>query len=182
MRQPKSKLLDSSGLLNYALRVLSARPLSSAEMEARLKARAENPTDIEGVMVKLKDAGFLNDAKFAEYYAAARRDNQGFGKMRVLRDLRTRKVSGKLAGEVVQNAFEEVDETAMVEQYLARKYRSVELGAFLGEPKNLAAAYRRLRVAGFSSTVSIRVLKRYAARADELSDVDEGDVPGDSGE
>lgn len=170
MQPRKSKPLDGPGLLDYALRTLTGRALSLAEMRARLHRHAATPSDVDDVLAKLKDAGFLDDARFAEYYAAARRDNQGFGQMRVLRDLRARKVPGSLAGEAVRDAFEAVDETVMVEQYLARKYRNKDLSVFLAEAKNLASAYRRLRLAGFSSSTSIRVLKRYAARADELAD------------
>lgn len=172
MRGPKTKLLDGPELLNYALRTLSGRALSAAETRTRLQRRAATPSDVDEVLAKLKDAGFLDDAKFAGYFAAGRRDNQGFGQMRVLRDLRARNIPAQVAGEAVREAFEEVDETAQVEQYLARKYRSVDLPQFLSEEKNLASAFRRLRVAGFSSTVSIRVLKRYATRADELEDAE----------
>ncbi len=60
-----------------------------------------------------------------------------------------------------------------MEAFLKRKYRGKDLGAFLKEEKNLAAAYRRLRYAGFSSGGSIRALKRYASQADELEGMEE---------
>ena len=46
------------------------------------------------------------------------------------------------------------------------------LSEYLKEPKNLASLYRKLRVAGFSSPSSIRVLKAYTARANELEETD----------
>jgi regulatory protein len=168
MQGRKTKPLDGPALLNYSLRILSVRALSTAEIKERLHRRALNPSDVDEVLAKLKDAGYLDDSRFAESYAAARRDNQGFGQARVLRDLKTRRVPGKLAGEVVREAFEDVDETAMIEQFLARKYRGKNLGEFLAVDKNLASAYRRLRVAGFSAGSTIRVLKRYASQAGEL--------------
>jgi hypothetical protein len=58
---------------------------------------------------------------------------------------------------------------ALIEAFLRRKYRSVTLDVFLAEPKNLASAYRRLRLAGFASGNSLRVLKRFA-REPELLD------------
>lgn len=177
MQTRKSKPLDGPGLLDYALRTLTGRALSLAEMRTRLHRRALTPSDVEEVLAKLKDAGYLDDSRFAESYATARRDTQGFGQARVLRDLRTRKVPGNLADQAVRDAFEEVDETAMVEAYLARKYRTVDLAVYLAEEKHLASAYRRLRLAGFSSTVSIRVLKQYAARAEELADEPEEEEP-----
>jgi hypothetical protein len=43
----------------------------------------------------------------------------------------------------------------------------------LAEEKHLASAYRKLRLGGFSSGNSIRVLKRYAAEADRLEGLEE---------
>ena len=40
-------------------------------------ARAENPADVEGVLSDSKDYGYLNDAQFAESFAAARLENAG---------------------------------------------------------------------------------------------------------
>jgi hypothetical protein len=66
-----------------------------------------------------------------------------------------------------------VDETGLIENLLSRKYRGKNLGELLREPKNLASAYRKLRVAGFSSGNSIGVLKRYAAEADQLDEMED---------
>ncbi len=175
-RLRKPRPLDGPELLDYALKTLGGRALTSAELRTRLSRRAAEPADVGEVMAKLGEAGFLNDARFAESYAAARRDNQGFGKLRVLRDLRTRRVPSAIAGKAVEQAFEEADETGMIEAFLARKYRAKDLRVFLSEEKNLASAFRRLRTAGFAAAPSIRVLKRYAARADELEDPPEDDA------
>jgi regulatory protein len=142
----------------------------------KLARRAENESDIDLTITKLRDYGFLNDTKFAENFAAWRRDNEGFGSMRVLRDLRQRRVAPTLASEAVQQAFDGTDETARIEAYLERKYRNVNLREILQEEKKLQSAYRRLRYAGFSSDVSIKVLKRYAAQAERLEDEPESDI------
>ena len=63
--------------MNYALRSLGARALSSGELRQKLGRRAERPEDIGTVLAKLKDAGYLNDQRYAESYASARLDNQG---------------------------------------------------------------------------------------------------------
>ena len=41
------------------------------------------------------------------------------------------------------------------------------------DQKHLAAAYRKLRMSGFSTSNSVRVLKRYAEQAELLEDTDE---------
>ena len=159
--------------MNYAARALSARALSSSELREKLRRRAARKEDVDGVLGRLKDAGYLNDKRFAELFANWRRDNGGFGKTRVMRDLMARRVAPGLAKQASDKAYEETDEIAMIEQFLARKYRGKDLGQLLQEEKNLASAYRRLRGAGFSTGNSIRVLKRYAAEADRLEEMED---------
>ena len=166
----KAKLLESGPLMDYAVRALGGRAHSTGELREKLRRRAADPKDVEAVLGKLKEAGYLNDRRFAESYAAARLENQGLGKMRVIRDLRNRRIAPGLAEQVTEQTYQSTEEPELIEQFLERKYRGKDLGAFLAEEKNLAAAFRRLRYAGFSAGASIRVLKRYAARADELDE------------
>lgn len=170
MRSRKSKLLAAEELMSYAVRLLGGRALSTGELRQKLLRKAEKAGDIEGVLVRLKELGYLNDKRFADAYAAARLENQGFGKMRVLRDLRQRRVAPVVAEKAVQQAFEQTDEIALIEKFLERKFRTADLARLLADEKKLASAYRRLRLAGFGAGNSIRVLKRYASRAEELED------------
>jgi regulatory protein len=168
-----SKLLDREGLMNYAARALSSRALSLVELRERLKRRAARQEDIADVVARLKEAGFLNDRKLADSFANWRRENQGLGKVRVMRDLMARRIAPTVAKQAVETAYSGVDEVGLIESFLARKYRGKDLGHLLGEAKNLASAFRRLRGAGFSAGNSIRVLKRYAAEAERLEEIDE---------
>jgi regulatory protein len=171
---PKTvKPLDREALMNYAARGLSARAQSLSEMRARLKRKAACEEDVADVLARLKEAGLLNDRQFAGSFANWRKDNQGLGKTRVMRDLMARRVASGVAKEAVETAFEGVDEVAMIEQFLARKFRGKDLGALLKEEKHLASAFRKLRGAGFSAGNSIRVLKRYAAEAERLEEMEE---------
>jgi regulatory protein len=163
--------------MNYAARGLSARAQSLSELRARLKRRAACDEDVTDVLARLKEAGMLNDRQFAGSFANWRKENQGLGKTRVMRDLMARRVAPAVAQEAVNAAFEGSDEVAMIEQFLAKKFRGKDLGALLQEDKNLASAFRKLRLAGFSAGNSIRVLKRYAAEAERLEDMDDAIDP-----
>ena len=92
--------------MNYALRLLGGRAYSLGELREKMRQRAERPESIEQVMAKLKELGYVDDRKFAENYAAARLENEGFGKMRVLRDLRRRRVAPQLAEQVTERTFQ----------------------------------------------------------------------------
>ncbi len=173
-RQPQP--LDREKLLNVALRALGGRAHSAGELRDKLRRRAQSDEDVDTVLAKLKEAGYLNDQRFAENYASARLQNQGLGKMRVLRDLRQRRVAPKLAEQVTEKTYEQTDEANLIEEFLRRKFRGKDLKAYLSEEKNLAGAFRRLRYAGFSAGQSIRVLKRFAAKP-EVLDALEGEEP-----
>jgi len=167
------KLLDREGLMNYAARALTSRALSLNELRDRLKRRAARKEDVPEVIAHLKEAGYLNDRKLADSFANWRRENQGFGKNRVMSDLMARRIAPAVAKQAVETAYAGVDEVALIENFLTRKYRGKNLGELLSEQKTLASAFRRLRGAGFSPGNSIRVLKRYAADADGLEEMGE---------
>ena len=168
MTKRKPKLFQKEDLLNYAIRALGGRAHSTGELREKLRRRAECAEDVDAVLAKLKEIGYLDDRRFAESYAASRLENEGLGKMRVLRDLRQRRVAPQLAEQVTEKTYQETDEAKLIEDFLKRKYRGKKLGEFLGQEKNLAASYRRLRYAGISAGASIRVLKRFAKQAEDL--------------
>jgi regulatory protein len=171
MAARKPKLLDRDALMAYAARALGSRAQSSSELRTRLKRRAARQEDVEEVLAKLKQSGYLNDRRFADSFANWRRENQGFGKGRVLRDLMSRRVAPAVARQAADAAFQGSDEVAMIEQFLERKYRNQNLGVLLADPKRLLSAFRKLRAAGFGAGNSIRVLKRYASEAERLEDL-----------
>jgi len=170
--RPTAKPLDLEGLLAYSARVLASRAQTSSELREKLKRRAARKDDVDEVLRRLKDMGYLNDKRFAESFATWKRENDGVGKTRVMRDLMARRVAPGLAIQTADAAYRGIDEIAMIEKFLERKYRGKDLGALLQEEKHLASAFRKLRAAGFSTGNSIRVLKRYAAEAERLEDME----------
>jgi regulatory protein len=167
------KALDQQGLMTFAAKALSARALTVGELREKLKRRAAEAPDVDQVLARLKENGYLNDARFADSYASWRRDSGGFGRTRVVKDLMSRRVAPGLAIKAAEAAFKETDEVAMIEDFLGKKYRGKDLRALLQEPKHLQSAYRKLRASGFSTGNSVRVLKRYAAEAEMLEDQEE---------
>ena len=162
------KTLDEPALFEYALETLAGRASSAGELRQKLRRKAEKAADVDTVIARLKEYGYLNDKQFAEHYASRRLENQGFGRTRVLSDLRARRVAPSIAERAVNAAFEGTDEVALIEQYLSRKYRRAPLSEVLAEEKGMASAYRKLRGAGFSHGNSLRVLKRHARDTEAL--------------
>ena len=78
-------------------------------------------------------------------------------------DLRRRRVAPALAQTVVDKTYKNVDEAALIEEFIRRKYRDAPREDLFRDDKQLASAYRRLLRAGFGSGNIIRALKRFAA-------------------
>ena len=168
MRQSKPRHLDLEGLWNYALKTLGARAHSTGEIREKLKRRSENPDDIEAVIARLRESQYLDDRRFAENFANARLSNEGFGKSRVLQDLRQRRVAPALAEKTVGDVYSEIDESALIDDWIRRKYRNVPREELFKEDKDLASAYRRLSRAGFRTGEIVRALKQFAKNPDLL--------------
>ncbi len=169
----KPKKLDGEALWEYALRVLGQRAYSANELRQKLSRRSESSADVTATMGKLREYGFADDTKFSEAFATSRLQNRGFGRFRVLRDLRSKRVSGNVAEAAVEKTFAGTDERELIQRFLERKYRAKNLEEFLKEEKNLASVYRRLRTAGFSSGNSLSILKRYAQKVEDWSGLED---------
>ncbi|MGC8793442.1 MAG: regulatory protein RecX [Bryobacteraceae bacterium] len=165
----KRRLLEGEALLEYAARALAARAHSVGELREKLLRRAAREEDVEPVIRRLRELGYLDDRRLAEHYAAARLENEGLGKIRVVRELRRRRVAPPVAEQAVAKVYRGTDEVWLIEDYLRRKYRSKCLEDLLAEPKAVASVYRRLRSAGFTAAGVISVLRRLA-RDPELLD------------
>jgi regulatory protein len=168
MEERKVRRLDSGALWTYALKVLAGRAHSTGELREKLRRRAERAADVEEVLARLKQVGYLDDRRFAEGFASARLANQQHGRTRVIQDLRRHRVAPSLAERTVQRVYQDVDEEGLIEDFLRRKYRLAEREGLFRADKDLAAAYRRLLRAGFRSGEIIRVLKRFARNPDLL--------------
>lgn len=177
-RKPRAKL-DEDALFEYAVRSLTARSSSTDELRFKLRQRAAKVADIDRVIGRLKEIGYLDDKRFAEMFTTMRVENDGLGRARVLHDLRGRRVSGKIADAAIARAFQDKDELEMVAAYVERRMASVVAGGHAGDDRKLAAAYRRLRRAGFASGPILTVLKRYATRPELFDEAPEEEPEND---
>jgi len=139
--------------------------------------RAADPADADAIIDRLKDIGYLDDERFADSYARARIENEGFGRMRVLNDLRARRVSGDMAEQAVEQALEGRSEAELIDAFIERRMASVFAGGPIQDERKLAAAYRKLRRAGFTSGPILTALKQLAARPDSLEEPLEEEDP-----
>jgi len=168
MKQRKPLLLDAAALWEYALLVLRGRAYSTGELRDKLRRKALRAADVDPTIARLKEYGYLNDRKFAENFAAARLENEGLGKTRVLADLSRRRVAPAVAQQTVGKVYEDISEEALAEDFLRRKYRMASKENLFQDEKQMASAYRRLLRAGFRPATVVAVLKKFARDPDLL--------------
>lgn len=168
MKERRARPLDAAALWEYALRALGGRAHSIGELREKLRRRAERIEDVDDVLARLKQSGYLDDQRYAENFAASRLSGEKFGRTRVVRDLRQRRVAPALAESSVEKVYREVDEVSLIEEWVRRKYRTAEREQLFATQNDFAAAYRRLARAGFRSGNILTVLKRFAKNPELL--------------
>ena len=164
----QKRKLDDVGLYQYAVASLARKMRTVAELKRLLRARAHPNEDgamaVEVVIAKLKEQKYLNDTRYAAAYSQYRQTNEKFGRRRVVTDLKAKGVHSEVIEEVVNSAYQEVNEEKLARQFLDRKR--------LKKPQNQresARVFRMLMRAGFSSKTIFILLKRWDIDDETLS-------------
>jgi regulatory protein len=159
---PRPRKTDSEDVLyEYAVGALARRMRSVAELKRLLRPRVDADTEygrtlVELVIRRLKDQGYLNDAKYSAAFSSFRRDNEKFGRRRVITDLKAKGVHGEVIDKAVDSVYDEVNEEKQARDYLHRKR--------LQKPKNqkdAARIFRQLIRAGFGAKTIFAILKKW---------------------
>jgi regulatory protein len=168
--RPKKRTYSEDELYEYAVGALARRMRTVAELKRLMRARVDEAeseygkTLIELVIRRLKDQGYLNDSQYAASYTSLRRDNQKFGRMRVITELKTRGVHGEVIAKAVESAYEGVSEEKQARDYLRKKR--------LKKPKDkkeTARIFRQLARAGFGTKTIVTILKKWDVDDETLS-------------
>jgi regulatory protein len=159
-KRPKRLYEDENTLYDYAVRALGRRMRTIAELKRLMRQCV--PKDergqllVEMVVLRLKDQKYLNDTNYAAAYASFRRDNEKFGKRRVITDLKVKGVHADVIEKVVDDAYAAVNEEQLARAYLKRKRLKKP-----ANEKDAARIFRGLIRAGFGVGVAIQVLKNW---------------------
>ena len=111
---------------------------------------------MELIIRRLKDQGYLNDARYAAAYSSFRRDNEKFGRRRVVTDLKVKGVHGEVIEQAVSGAYDEVSDEAQARAYIRRKRLKKP-----ADQKQAARIFRQLVRAGFASKSIFKILKSW---------------------
>jgi len=121
--------LESARLQSYdrALNMLAFRARSSRELAQSLVKKGEERSHVDWAIARLQEQGLLDDAAFARAFTRSKVVGGKQSRRRVEQDLARKGVSRTVAGEAIEDVFEEeaIDQRAIVEEAARKKLRSL---------------------------------------------------------
>jgi regulatory protein len=145
-----------------ALRMLSRRELSEAQVRQRLARRGHDPLEIDTAIAQLKRERALDDARVAEAIARHEISVKRRGRLRVRREIERAGISGTIARQVVDTTFETLDPDALIEESLARRMRGRDS---IEDDADMRRLYRFLIGQGFEADRVTRALRMRRKRS-----------------
>jgi regulatory protein len=167
-KQPKH-IADESALYEFAVKALTRRGHSVHELWQALQRKCSDADIVKRVVARLREAGYLDDARYARQFARQHREARKQGRFRIQRELRARGVPDAHIEAALAEVFAGTDEAAMVRQLVERKLKLLR-GPL--DPRKMASLYASLLRKGFPSDVVRRELRSRAKHAAELPDPD----------
>jgi len=160
---------DEAMLYEYAIGALGRKMRTVAELKRLMRERVKHQDElgqllVELVIAKLKEQKYLNDTNYAESYSRFRKENEKFGRQRVVQDLKAKGVHGDIIEKTVGAAYQDVNEEQLAREYLQRKRVQKP-----SDKKQAAKVFRRLVRAGFASRVIFRILKMWDVDDETIS-------------
>jgi regulatory protein len=176
---PPRKIYDTEDTLyDYAVRALSGKMRSVAELKRLMRPRVPKgelgELLVEVVIRRLKDQNYLNDSSYATSYSSFRRDNEKFGRRRVITELKVKGVHGDVIEKAVDDTYAGVNEEEQARAFLRRKRMKKP-----ANNKEAARIFRALVRAGFGAGVSIRILKNWDVEDEVLTALQEEEASRD---
>ncbi len=162
------KKLAAAALYEFAVRALSRRAHTAAELEGKLRSRAARPESVDEVLGRLRERGWLDDERAAESHSYYRREYDSLGRRRVVAELRRRGIERETAERIVEETYAESDELELIRSFLRRKLGRPVDEARIDDRKELVRLYRSLLRAGFSTPKIVEALGQISTDTESL--------------
>jgi len=131
-----------------SLRVLALRDHAEAELSRKLKEKGYREEEIEETVARLKQLGYIDDARFARSFASsALRNGRGYGS-RLKLELARRGVAAGIVAEVLGEISQEFSEGELLAGVMARRYAGFDPESATDKEKRKVVGY--LQRKGFS--------------------------------
>ncbi|HTV55508.1 MAG TPA: regulatory protein RecX [Terriglobia bacterium] len=146
----------SANPFDAGVRLLARRPYSVAELRRALRRRFGEETTVNQAIARLRQAGLLDDRKFALQYASFLVRHRAFGPDRIRRELQLKRVGAPAVEAALTQVYEEIPEQQILDRVLDKKLRSIRLPLTVPKFYSLCQSLRRL---GFRSDVIMKAMR-----------------------
>lgn len=136
--------------------MLARRPYSVAELERALKQKFGTTPSVAEALGRLRELGYLDDKKFAEFYASSLARNRAFGRHRLRRELKAKLVNYRQIEPAIEQALQEADERELLDRTLEKKLRGLRLPV---TPRKLHALCQSLMRHGFPADSIMKAVR-----------------------
>ena len=140
-----------------ALKMLAGRELSEAQVRQRLARRKYESRDIDSANERLKQGGYIDDARAAAVIARRETAVRRRGRTRVNSRLRAAGISSAVADHAIEQAFKDVDPDALLDASLERRLRGCTR---VTDEKERQRLYRYLIGQGFEGERVLAKLRK----------------------
>jgi regulatory protein len=140
------------------LKLLARRELSEQQVRQRLARKGHNQDAIEDAIARLREERAIDDARVANAIARTETTTKRHGKLRVRMQIERAGIARETAKSAVDEAFEAIDDEALIEASLAKRLRGREA---IEDEREFQRLYRYLTAQGFESD---RIIKALTAR------------------
>ena len=122
-------------MFQRAGKLLAAKQRSVDELRERLlEGRGATKAIVEEVIERLREYGYLDDARFAHSYASLRVQQRPIGRQRLERDLWLKRIDKTTVDAALDQVFEVVPESDLIDRAIEKRVR------LRGRPKTRAEA------------------------------------------
>jgi regulatory protein len=120
---PPAQTTDRERAIQLAYKALATRERTVTELRCYLERKRVGPQSIDAAVAELREAGFLDDARFAQRFAEDKRSLELWGSERIAVDLQRRGIEPELI-EQATGATSRADELASALVLLAERVRT----------------------------------------------------------
>ena len=138
-----------------ALRLLSYRPRSVAELREKLLSKGFGADETGSALTLLTGAGYLDDERFAALLADSRKRNKNWGPSRIAAELKRKGVPAEIIRASV--VHDTVAEAETARAAFGKWMRKMAIPSPL-DRRSFERAYRFLKGRGFSNEVIFKVI------------------------
>jgi regulatory protein len=122
--EPRDPAKARERVFQRAGKLLAAKQRSVEELRERLlEGRGANETIVTEVIERLREYGYLDDARYAHSYAQLRVQQRPIGRQRLERDLRMKQIDKTTVDAALDSVFAEKPEAELIDRAIEKRSR-----------------------------------------------------------